>query len=124
MANAGHFEPLLNSEEATHQTKEHHRLQEEVLRVDGVDKYRTQDQATVGVLKEESLASEIERPLSATELAPMIGLHSVTILRWAREGRIPHHRLSARKIVFLPSEINHWLASGSGLYPVPVGHAA
>jgi len=48
----------------------------------------------------------------------------VTILRWARERRIPHHRLSARKIVFLPSEISHWLASGSGLYAVPVGHAA
>lgn len=124
MANAEHFEPLLTSEEATHRTKKHHRLQEEVLRVDGVDKYRTQNRLTVGVLKEEFPASEIERPLSATELAPIIGLHSVTILRWAREGRIPHHRISARKIVFLPSEINHWLAGGSGLYPVHVGHAA
>lgn len=69
-------------------------------------------------------AQEIEQPLSATKLAPIIGLHSETILRWAREGRIPHHRLSARKIVFLPSEIKSWLAGGSGLYPVRVGHAA
>jgi excisionase family DNA binding protein len=73
---------------------------------------------------EDFTTPEIEQPLSATELAPIIGLHSVTILRWAREGRIPHHRLSARKIVFLPSEINRWLSGDSGLYPVRVGHAA
>jgi hypothetical protein len=35
---------------------------------------------------------------------------------WAREGRNPHRRLSPRKIVFLLSEINAWLASG---YTVP-----
>src|SRR5450631_4210481 len=91
---------------------------------DGVDKYRAHHQVTAGVPREELPAPEIERPLSATELAPIIGLHSVTILRWAREGRIPNHRLSARKIIFLPSEISHWLAGGSGLYSVPVGHAA
>jgi predicted DNA-binding transcriptional regulator AlpA len=55
----------------------------------------------------------IEVPLTAGELAPLIHLQPVTILRWAREGRIPHRRLSARKILFLPSEINKWLASQS-----------
>jgi predicted DNA-binding transcriptional regulator AlpA len=97
---------------------------ESLLVLDGVDKYRAHNRVTAGVLREELPAPEIERPISATELAPIIGLHSVTILRWAREGRIPHHRLSARKIVFLPGEINHWLAGRSGLYAVPVGHAA
>jgi predicted DNA-binding transcriptional regulator AlpA len=95
-----------------------------LLAPDGVDKSRAHNPGNAGVGMEELAAREIERPLSATELAPIIGLHSVTILRWAREGRIPHHRLSARKIVFLPSEINHWIAGGSGLYPVHVGHAA
>ena len=71
-----------------------------------------------------ALKPAIEAPLTAQELAPILGLHSVTLLRWAREGRIPHRRLSARKVLFLPSAINRWLASGSGLYTVPVGHAA
>jgi len=59
-----------------------------------------------------STAIPIVRPLSAAELAPILGLHSVTLLRWAREGRIPHRRLSARKVVFIPSEVDAWLLSG------------
>jgi hypothetical protein len=90
-----------------------------------VDQYCVQKQISTSVLREELQATEIERPLSATKLAPIIGLHSVTIKRWAREGRIPHHHLSVRKIVFLPGEIKHWLAGGSALDAVRrVGHAA
>lgn len=59
-----------------------------------------------------TVATSIVRPLSAAELAPQLGLHSGTLLRWAREDRIPHRRLSARKIVFIPSEVDAWLASG------------
>ena len=62
--------------------------------------------------------------LTAQELSRIVPLHPVTILRWARENRIPHHRLSARKIVFLPSEINKWLSDNSSMYAEPVGHAA
>ena len=124
MAKTEHVEPLLSSEKTAHQTQESHPRQEEAFRADGVDKYGAQKRISRDILREEPQTSEIERPLSATELAPIIGMHSVTILRWAREGRIPHHRLSARKIIFLPSEISHWLAGGSGLYSVPVGHAA
>jgi predicted DNA-binding transcriptional regulator AlpA len=58
------------------------------------------------------LPSPIETPLTAQELSRVVPLHPVTILRWAREGRIPHRRLSARKIVFLPSEIRAWLSTG------------
>lgn len=66
----------------------------------------------------------IEKPLSAQELAPILGLHPVTLLRWAREDRIPHRKLSVRKIVFLPSDIQRWLATDSNLYAGRVGHAA
>ena len=69
-------------------------------------------------------APAIERPLTAQQLAEIVPLHSVTLLRWAREGKIPHRRLSARKIVFLPSEINAWLVSGSNLYPTDADRAA
>lgn len=62
--------------------------------------------------------------LTAQELSRIVPLHPVTILRWAREGKIPHRRLSARKIVFLPAEINAWLASGSKLYPDTVSCVA
>lgn len=67
------------------------------------------------------LKPTIETVLTAQELSRVVPLHPVTILRWAREGRIPHRRLSARKIVFLPSEVNDWLASG---YTVPAVRAA
>ena len=66
----------------------------------------------------------IEAPLTALELSKIVPLHPVTILRWAREGRIPCRRLSARKILFLPSEVNRWLASDSTLYSKDAVHAA
>lgn len=66
----------------------------------------------------------IQAPLTAQQLAAIVPLHPVTLLRWAREGKIPHRRLSARKILFLPSEISAWLASGPILYPLDAGRAA
>lgn len=62
--------------------------------------------------------------LTAQELSRIVPLHPVTILRWAREGRIPHRRLSPRKIIFLLSDVNAWLASGSSLYSDPATRAA
>jgi excisionase family DNA binding protein len=59
----------------------------------------------------------IENPLNAKELAKLLHIHPVTLLRWVREGRIPHRRLSARRIVFLPSAINQWLSNGEPGYP-------
>ncbi|MBS1816217.1 MAG: helix-turn-helix domain-containing protein [Acidobacteria bacterium] len=58
----------------------------------------------------------IETPLTAQQLSQLVPLHPVTILRWAREGRIPHRRLSARKVIFLPAEIKAWLSSGFAGY--------
>lgn len=66
----------------------------------------------------------IEVPLTAKQLAAIIPLHPVTLLRWAREGKIPHRRLSARKVLFLQSEIQRWLADGLCLYPTDAGRAA
>jgi len=62
----------------------------------------------------------IDLLLTAQEAARILPLHPVTILRWAREGKIPHRRLG-RKVVFPLSKLNDWLASG---YTVAVGHAA
>ncbi|MBW4039195.1 MAG: helix-turn-helix domain-containing protein [Acidobacteria bacterium] len=66
----------------------------------------------------------IETPLTAQELSKIVPLHHVTILKWAREGRIPSRRLSARKVLFLPSEVSKWLSSDSNLYPTNAVHAA
>jgi excisionase family DNA binding protein len=59
--------------------------------------------------------------LTASEAAKIARIHPVTLLRWAREGRAPHRRLSARKIVFPLSKIHEWMASG---YTEPVSRAA
>ena len=64
-----------------------------------------------------AMQDAIEKPLTAEQLSKILPLHTVTILKWAREGKIPHKRLSPRKIVFKPSEIQAWLDSKSGRIP-------
>ena len=51
--------------------------------------------------------SSFEPLLTAVEAGHLLGLHPVTLLRWAREGRIPHRRLG-RKVTFRTSELNSW----------------
>lgn len=43
--------------------------------------------------------------LSAEQAGQLIGIHPVTLLRWAREGRVSHQRLG-RKVKFRPSALN------------------
>jgi excisionase family DNA binding protein len=50
---------------------------------------------------------QFEPLISAVEAAGLLGIHPVTILRWAREGRIPHRRLG-RKVKFRVSDLNSW----------------
>ena len=45
--------------------------------------------------------------LSADHAATLLGLHPVTVLRWARENRVPHHRLG-RKVKFRATELDAW----------------
>ena len=71
-----------------------------------------------------SFTHTIERPLTAQQLSEVVPLHPVTLLRWAREGRIPHRRLGPRTVVFMPSDINAWLSSGLTVYTEPATRAA
>jgi excisionase family DNA binding protein len=64
-----------------------------------------------------SMSEAIETPLKAEQLAKILPLHPGTILKWAREGKIPHKRLGPRTIVFMPSEIRAWLESKNGRIP-------
>jgi excisionase family DNA binding protein len=48
--------------------------------------------------------------LSAVEVCQLLKLHPVTLLRWAREGRVPHLRLG-RRVLFRLSQLNVWLTS-------------
>jgi excisionase family DNA binding protein len=60
--------------------------------------------------------------LTAREASEIVRIHPVTLLKWAREGKVPHRRLSARKIVFSLSQLETWLDNGG--YNCSVGHAA
>jgi excisionase family DNA binding protein len=56
--------------------------------------------------------SKVFEPLlSSVGAARLLNLHPVTLLRWAREGRVPHLRLG-RKVMFRASELNSWCNSG------------
>jgi excisionase family DNA binding protein len=65
----------------------------------------------------------IEKPLSAEELSELLPLHPETIRKWARQGKIPCVRLSARRVLFLPSKIRTWLEARNG-YTCDVGRTA
>jgi excisionase family DNA binding protein len=58
--------------------------------------------------------------LTVEDAANLLTLHPVTLLRWAREGRIPHRRLG-RRVVFRVSELDKWLNAAQ---PNEVAHAA
>jgi excisionase family DNA binding protein len=47
--------------------------------------------------------------VKAREIATLCGVTLQTILKWSREGKIPHHRISARCLRFSIEEVNHWL---------------
>jgi len=57
-------------------------------------------------------SQNFEPLLSASEAAGLLTIHPVTLTRWAREGRIPSHRLG-RRVAFRASELNTWLESQS-----------
>jgi excisionase family DNA binding protein len=59
--------------------------------------------------------------LTPQEAARIARVHPVTLLRWCREGRVPHRRLSARKVLFSHKDLTAWLASD---YTGPVSRAA
>ena len=48
--------------------------------------------------------------LTTAEAAKIARVHQGTLLRWARDGRVPHRRLSARKVVFPLSQLTAWLS--------------
>jgi excisionase family DNA binding protein len=54
---------------------------------------------------------DFESLLTPALAARLLDIHPVTLLRWAREDRIPCHRIG-RKVKFRASELNAWLASG------------
>ena len=58
-----------------------------------------------------SAAKVFEPLLTSVDAARLLNLHPVTILRWAREGRIPHLRLG-RKVMFRASELDSWCTAG------------
>lgn len=54
--------------------------------------------------------NSFEPLLSTTDAALLLNLHPVTLLRWAREGKLPHLRLG-RKVMFRASELDAWCIS-------------
>jgi excisionase family DNA binding protein len=47
--------------------------------------------------------------VKARDIAEMANVSLQTVLKWAREGKIPHHRISARCLRFSVEEVNAWL---------------
>lgn len=49
--------------------------------------------------------------VSAVELGRYLSVHRGTLLRWARQGRIPCKRLSATIVRFDLHEVEEWLTA-------------
>jgi excisionase family DNA binding protein len=81
----------------------------------------------IDILKVPSLGNQLGHSPAATRLfeplltsvdaGKLLSLHPVTILRWAREGKIPHLRLG-RKVMFRASELNSWCINGYSISAV------
>jgi excisionase family DNA binding protein len=56
-------------------------------------------------------SAPFEALLTATDAAKLLNLHPVTLLRWSREGRVPHIRLG-RRVMFRASELDAWCRAG------------
>lgn len=50
------------------------------------------------------------RLLTAREVATLLGIHLVTVYRWAAEGRIPSIKLGNGSLRFLPDHIEAFLS--------------
>lgn len=61
--------------------------------------------------RSDSAAKSFEPLLTAIDASKLLKLHPVTLLRWAREKRVPHLRLG-RKVMFRASELDSWCNSG------------
>jgi len=48
--------------------------------------------------------------LTTEEAAILLRIHKVTLLRYVREGLVPHKRIG-RKVAFRASELNDWWTS-------------
>ena len=55
-------------------------------------------------------SADFEPLLNAEDAARLLTVHEGTLTRWAREGRVPAHRLG-RRVAFRASELNAWLAT-------------
>jgi len=47
--------------------------------------------------------------VKAKDISVLCGVTLQTVLKWARENKIPHHRISARCLRFSVEEVNAWL---------------
>jgi excisionase family DNA binding protein len=47
--------------------------------------------------------------VKAKDIAQLANVTLQTVLKWARENKIPHHRISARCLRFSVEEVNAWL---------------
>ena len=54
--------------------------------------------------------------LSAKDAANLLSFHPVTVLKWAREGKLPCLRLG-RRVAFRASQLDAWLASSTLALP-------
>jgi excisionase family DNA binding protein len=57
------------------------------------------------------------RLLTAVEVAEQLAVASETVLRWARDGRLPAIYLSGRAVRFRESALEAWLAEREGATP-------
>jgi predicted DNA-binding transcriptional regulator AlpA len=52
---------------------------------------------------------EGERPVTAREMAPHVGISPAVLLRWARQGKVPSKKLPSGAVRFYHSEMDTWL---------------
>lgn len=70
-----------------------------------------QQNSALDLMQQTNTPQTIDLLLTAEEAARLLRLHPVTVLRWARGGKIPCRKMG-RKVLFPLSLLNSWVASG------------
>lgn len=73
---------------------------------------KTRNGIVVNMSAAADTSEDFERLLTPAEAAKLLRLHPVTLLRWAREGKVPHRRFGQRKVLFPQSQLTAWVESG------------
>jgi excisionase family DNA binding protein len=68
-------------------------------------------------------AKKVRATLTVPEFADLVGISLANAYTEVRSGRVPHIRISPKRIVIPRVAVDRWLETCAGTYPAPIAAA-